>query len=60
MRSIASLEEAVPVREVLATLPLLSLHMQLVRLGAGLAPHGRALWRRHSEHYFMVAEEADE
>lgn len=43
MRPIASLEQAVPVREVLAALPLLSLRMQLVRPGAGLAPHGRAL-----------------
>lgn len=60
MRPIASLEQAVPVREVLATLPLLSIHMQLVSPGAGLAPHGRAPWRRHPEHYFMVAEAADE
>lgn len=28
-------------------------------MGAGLAPRGKALWRRHPERYFMAAAEAD-
>jgi len=60
MRPVASLEQAVPVRGVLATPPLPSLHMQLERPGAGLAPCGRALWRRNPQHYFTAAAEADE